>query len=86
MLPEIKKLEEIKNTLEKAKIERANIQGQIRSKTEQLIEFGFEDTDHILEDVQDELDSLEVEREQLIADFEKKYTAFKKKYPKLFGN
>lgn len=80
----LKQLEGIKDKLEKAKEEKANIQGQISSKVEQLVELGFKDTESLLDDVKEELVELDKQKETLIQEFEEKLEAFKTKFPMLF--
>lgn len=80
----LKQLEAIKERLEKAKEEKANIQGQISAKIEQLVELGFEDNDTLFGDVETELVELNKHKEELETEFLEKLDHFKKQFPMLF--
>lgn len=80
----LKQLEAIKQKLETAKEEKANIQGQISAKIEQLVELGFEDNKTLFGDVETELAELNKQKKELEEEFEDKLNHFKKQFPMLF--
>lgn len=80
----IQELEEIKRKLEKAKEAKANIQGKISVKREQLVAMGFKDSPRMMNDVDKELDRLNLEIIDKEDSFKQKMEEFKEKYPQLF--
>lgn len=81
---ELKQLENIKKKLEKVKEQKANIQGKISSKKEQLLSLGFKDINTVIEDANSELIRLDKEISKATDNFDKMVEEFKESYPILF--
>jgi hypothetical protein len=81
----IEDLNRIKSRLEAAKTKRANIEGKISSKKEQLIAMGFVDSDSIVEDAEKELKKLDIQLNTMAEEFDSRMEKFVKDFPSLFA-
>jgi len=81
----LKQLEKIKENLDRAKEEKANINGQISAKIDQLVALGFKkDSKNLMGDIEKKLEDLETEITDLEFSFEEGVSDFQREFPVLF--